>query len=152
MSFIAELRSDKPREIGFLYWLCLGKPCTSFYVPFYFGLTEFPPAFCSKSGDASSIILDNLELHKSISKFTNAYTAFTGYCHYVDSNYIMVAGRANNALKSYHKDMMAERKKAETAALKLYKLDKQKAIEKLQEFTDRQIDTAIDLMKEVISE
>ncbi len=41
-SFVAQLRSGMPLEIGIVYWVCLASPRTSFYIPFHFGITDFP--------------------------------------------------------------------------------------------------------------
>jgi len=38
-----------PLDIGIVYWLCLAPPRTSFYIPFHFGISDFPAGFSSKS-------------------------------------------------------------------------------------------------------
>jgi len=48
-SFVARLKGDIPAEIGLLYWVCLGSPCVSAYVPFHFGIEKFPDAYHTKS-------------------------------------------------------------------------------------------------------
>ena len=52
-SFVAELRADLPPEIGFTYWVSLGPPCTSAYIPFYFGMTDFPAGYALKEASAA---------------------------------------------------------------------------------------------------
>jgi len=44
-SFIAQLRDDLPADIGLVYWVTLAPPCASVYIPFHFGITEFPPGY-----------------------------------------------------------------------------------------------------------
>ncbi|MHC4681801.1 MAG: C69 family dipeptidase, partial [Planctomycetota bacterium] len=48
-SFVAQLRSGMPPDIGIVYWVCLASPGTSFYIPFHFGIPNFPEGFCSES-------------------------------------------------------------------------------------------------------
>ncbi|MHC4744868.1 MAG: C69 family dipeptidase [Planctomycetota bacterium] len=44
-SFVAQLRGKKPLDIGIVYWMCLASPRTSFYIPFHFGISDFPVGF-----------------------------------------------------------------------------------------------------------
>jgi dipeptidase len=48
-SFIAQLRKDKPLDIGLVYWMCLSSPRTSFYIPYHFGISKFPTGFALES-------------------------------------------------------------------------------------------------------
>lgn len=44
-SFVAQLRPDMPRDVGLVYWVCLASPRTSFFLPFHFGIPDFPAGF-----------------------------------------------------------------------------------------------------------
>ncbi len=44
-SFIVQLRKNLPLDIGINYWMCLGSPCVSAYIPFYFGMDSFPDGY-----------------------------------------------------------------------------------------------------------
>ena len=44
-SFVAQLRRDMPLDIGIVYWVCLASPRTSFYLPFHFGIADFPAGY-----------------------------------------------------------------------------------------------------------
>jgi dipeptidase len=46
-SFVLQHRPDLPRDIGLVYWFCLASPDTSFFMPFYFGIPDFPAGFCT---------------------------------------------------------------------------------------------------------
>ena len=48
-SFVAQLRRDMPPEVGFCWWICLGSPCQSVYIPFHFGVADFPKAYAGES-------------------------------------------------------------------------------------------------------
>ncbi|MBN2170112.1 MAG: C69 family dipeptidase [Candidatus Krumholzibacteriota bacterium] len=41
-AFVAQLRPGEPRDLRLVYWACLGRPCTGCFVPFYFGVPDFP--------------------------------------------------------------------------------------------------------------
>lgn len=42
-SFIVSLRSDRPEPLSAAIWLAFGKPDTTIYVPFYYGVGALPP-------------------------------------------------------------------------------------------------------------
>ena len=44
-SFIVQLRKNLPLDIGINYWMCLGSPCVSAYIPFYFGIDSLPEGY-----------------------------------------------------------------------------------------------------------
>lgn len=48
-SFVAHLRDDLSPDIGVVYWMCLAPPETSLFMPYYLGITSFPPGFATES-------------------------------------------------------------------------------------------------------
>ncbi len=48
-SFVAQLRKGMPADIGIVYWVTLAPPRTSIYVPFCFGISDFPQGYRSMS-------------------------------------------------------------------------------------------------------
>lgn len=48
-SFVAQLRRDMPVDIGVVYWVCLGSPCSSVYWPFHYGIESFPAGWNTQS-------------------------------------------------------------------------------------------------------
>ena len=53
-SFVAQLRQEVPRDIGIVYWVCLASPSTSVYIPFHFGIEQFPQGFAAESARPSA--------------------------------------------------------------------------------------------------
>ncbi len=48
-SFVAQLREGMPSDVGIVYWVTLAPPRTSIYIPFHFGITDFPDGYRSMS-------------------------------------------------------------------------------------------------------
>ncbi len=46
-SFVARLGTAPSRDLGLVYWVCLAAPETSVYVPFHYGMADFPEAYRS---------------------------------------------------------------------------------------------------------
>ena len=48
-SFVARLGTQPSRELGIVYWVCLAAPETSVFIPFHFGIPDFPAGFRTES-------------------------------------------------------------------------------------------------------
>ena len=151
MSFIAELRDDLPRDVGLVYWLCLGKPCESFYVPFYFGVTDIPVAYSEETVETFHAGYDSLDTHKSFTASDNAYLNGLNYCRYVDSNYARVSSEAAAAVAAYHTELMKARGAVEHKFIELYPEDSVRALGQLGEFAARKYQEAVNSMIQVSS-
>ncbi|NLS93154.1 MAG: hypothetical protein GXX96_13440 [Planctomycetaceae bacterium] len=44
-SFVTRLGTQPSRDRGLVYWMCLAAPETSVFIPFPFGIADFPPGF-----------------------------------------------------------------------------------------------------------
>ncbi|HOP06282.1 MAG TPA: C69 family dipeptidase [candidate division Zixibacteria bacterium] len=151
MSFVAELRTDRPKDIGFVFWLCLGQPCTSFYIPFYFGIGEIPEPYLIPADDSTSNLADRKESIPSSFGENEAFATFSEYCGYVDSNYTTAAPQAKRVLETYYDRMLPEKEAVELQATKSYRSDSLQVNEELREFTLRQIGLAFDLLHRVMA-
>jgi dipeptidase len=78
-SFVAQLRSDMPADVGLVYWMCLAQPRTSIYIPYYYGISDFPAGFRAESKQPSNRTFSK----KTISKFTpNPFQAFWTFSNF----------------------------------------------------------------------
>ncbi|MBN1845842.1 MAG: membrane dipeptidase [Sedimentisphaerales bacterium] len=57
-SFVVQLRPDVPRDIGIVYWTCLGPPETSFFIPFPLGISTFPAGYAAQTERPSPAFYD----------------------------------------------------------------------------------------------
>lgn len=57
-SFVAHLRYGRPTDIGVIYWVCLGSPCSSVYFPFYYGLEQFPDGWYTQPDAPNETIFE----------------------------------------------------------------------------------------------
>jgi dipeptidase len=48
-SFVAQLRHGMTTDVGVIYWVCLGSPCSSIFRPFYFGVEYFPSGWYTQA-------------------------------------------------------------------------------------------------------
>lgn len=85
-SFVVQLRKDLPLEIGIVYWLSLGRPCLSFYIPVHFG-SYLPHGYYSrKSMPSGEYYQERLEAPFQIKPLEPFWT-FNNFCLKADAIY-----------------------------------------------------------------
>jgi dipeptidase len=146
VSFVVELRRNLPKEIGFTYWLSLGKPCYSFFVPFYFGIERFPAEYYTQAEKPDSIVCNTMLTASNFPKLKEAFWQFSNFCHKMDSCYIGLKPEASIAQNKYDDSLMNVRVDAEIRAVELYKRSKSEAIEFLEKFSYKQYLSALRIM------
>jgi len=148
-SFVAQLRNNMPNDIGLVYWVCLGAPCTSFYIPYYFGLTDFPSGYASDEGQPS----DETFATELIAPFdADMYTAFWTFASFHDkacANYSKVISRLTFARMEIEDRAIELQRPLERTALELYSLDPEAAMALLMNFSDGLYLTAMEAMKKI---
>ena len=118
-STVAHLRGWLPPEIGGMFWLSAGTPCSSVFVPYYLGVMDFPKPYAS--------ISDHYDRD-------NAYWVFNSLENLVDRYYtdkgkakesgIRAIDRVSGAWKKFEDDEFATQAAVEKTALELYQTDK----------------------------
>lgn len=134
-SFAAQMRKGPPGDIGIVYWVCLASPRTSVYLPFHFGITDFPAGFrLSSERPTQRSYQDKVQAPFA----PNPLTAFWTFSNFRDK----VAGGDSAALaalkeKARHLEQAAIdlQGPVEAAACKLYETDKTAAVRMLENYS-----------------
>ncbi len=85
-SFVAQLRGEKPLDIGIVYWMCLASPRTSFFIPFHFGISDFPAGFAAGSAQRPSKELYNRVVESPFrADAMRAFWTFSNFYNKVDA-------------------------------------------------------------------
>jgi dipeptidase len=150
-SFVAQLRRNVPLDIGIVYWVCLAPPATSFYIPFHFGISDFPAGYSSQSQRP----LDDLYQGRVSSAFqADPLRAFWTFSNF----YNKVQGTSDNRIKqikaqaeNIEKNAFILQKPLEEAAYRLYKKDKITAMKMLSNYSDGIYLSAIETMGELLA-
>lgn len=151
-SFAVQLRGDMPSEIGIVYWVCLGPPCTSFFIPFHFGITKFPDGFYTGNEMPSMEAYDERVESLFEADMLQAFYTFSNFHYKVDNSYRDKIGRFQIELEEFEKNALALQKLVEETALKLYPVDKSKAREILTNYSNGLYLSAMEAMSRVLSE
>jgi dipeptidase len=105
VSIVGELRNWLPAEIGGVLWVSEKTPCSSVYVPWYFGTSRIPKPYT---------------VGTSTSTPGSAYWAFAHWVSKVDASYGSRIGPSKSAFGAFEQAEFDQQAAVETAALQLY--------------------------------
>lgn len=120
ISFIAQLRREPPLEIGLVYWVTLSSPCTSPYIPFYFGIPDFPSGYAMESSPPN--LTDYRE--KVTSPFhadaDEAFWTFANFRDKVIRRYFEIYPSLRLQIEHFEQETFSAQQSIETKANELY--------------------------------
>jgi len=152
-SFVAQLRGDKPLDIGIVYWMCLASPRASFYIPFHFGISDFPAGFAAGSAQKPSE-----QLYKRVveSPFRAdamlAFWTFSNFYNKVDADGAGAIARTKAQALKIEENAFAMQNSLEQAARRLYTRDRTAAAQMLTNYSRGVYLSALEAADEVLSQ
>jgi dipeptidase len=150
-SFIAQLRRNIPLDIGIVYWTCLAPPRTSFYIPFHFGISDFPAGFSSKS-ERPSIISYNERVSSTFrADPLQAFWTFSNFYNKVHGASIKTITRIKAQAEQIENNALRLQHPLEETACRLYPEDKAKAMGILANYSNGLYLSSIEAMDRVLS-
>ncbi len=151
-SFVAQLRGNMPLDIGIVYWTCLASPRTSFYIPFHFGISEFPAGFSSKSQRPSKIFYDEKVGSPFRTDPLQAFWMFSNFRNKVGNASAKTISRVKALAEGIENNAFTLQKPLEEAARRLYKKDKEAAMRMLANYSNGIYLSSVEAMHRVLSE
>lgn len=147
---VVQLRSWLPKELGVVAWWAPRRPDSEAFLPIYLGTTNFPEAFSYADWNFSLEHHYNPPQEFYNAKEGKAFWSFRALSDWVDEDY---GARIESVKKKWHKfetELFEKQEKFEKQVLKLYNKDKEKAIEKLTEYTNSALMKAWQKAEELI--
>jgi len=146
--FVAELRQNLPKEIAYVMWTAIKRPCTQAFIPWYFGIKIIPNDFTYEDY--------NLALEKHFKQINlkekskgKAYWDYKKLSDYVDKNYNILSVKLKKQKEETEKTLFENQTKFENEFVEMYKHNKDKAIKKLQKYEDKVIIESLEFTKGV---
>jgi dipeptidase len=134
-SFVAQLRKSAPKDIGLVYWVCLASPRTSFYVPFHFGIPDFPTGWRLPSEKPTDAIY---ERHVQAPFTANSQEAFWAYSNFrdkVDDTGGAMVARVKARAERLEREAVMLQPAIENTGRKIYEMDKVAAMRLLENYS-----------------
>jgi dipeptidase len=150
-SFVAQLRSGPPADIGLVYWVCLGPPCTSFYTPFYFGLKEFPAGYASDKLRPSKYCYRECIKAPFAGDAQKAFWTSHNFYQKVCADYENISPALQSEIETLQDRTLALQKSLERTAGELYATDRDAALELLENFSEDSYRSTMEIMEKLLS-
>ncbi|MHC4584552.1 MAG: C69 family dipeptidase [Planctomycetota bacterium] len=151
-SFVAQLRKDKPLDIGLVYWMCLSSPRTSFYIPYHFGISEFPAGFSLELQRPSKTFF-NEKLNCSFQNgLLKAFWMFSNFRNKLSDAPVETITTVKALAMEIENDAFTLQKPIEETARRLYVKDKTAAMQILTNYSNGIYLSSVEAMQKVLSE
>jgi len=118
-SFVMQLRSGLPVEVGCVYWVCLGSPCASVYLPYYFGLDAFPGSWYIQAEAPDEQTYQTLTQGKVTFSDVPVFWNFSRLRTLAEENPASLTLKIREVAASLEESVFARQAEAEKTALKL---------------------------------
>ncbi len=151
-SFVVQLRNDKPLDIGLVYWMCLSSPRTSFYIPYHFGISEFPAGFSMESQRPSKAFFNEKLNCPFQTDPLKAFWMFSNFRNKLSVASIETITSMKALAVEIENDAFALQNPVEEAARRLYGRDKTVAMKILTNYSNGIYLSSIEAMQKVLSE
>jgi dipeptidase len=148
-SFVAQLRSDMPTDIGLVYWVCLSSPCVSCYVPFYLGMKAFPESYVGVSEQPSEDeYMQRVDRPFEVDSSSSFWT-FTHLRHTVENDYANLAGQIRAKFDIVESESFEGQASVEREAAAVHADDPEQATTILNDFTRSVIAETMTVMRQL---
>lgn len=148
-SFIVQLRKDLPLDIGITYWMCLGSPCISAYLPFYFGIYSFPAGYAGFEKPDEDYFEDKTE-KAFVPNIEEAFWTFTNCLQKVENEYFDLLPKLKDKMRAIENKALKEQAEFEKMVLTKYKENANHTKTGLTLKTEKVYRTTIQTMEEVL--
>ncbi|MCF8368216.1 MAG: C69 family dipeptidase [Bacteroidales bacterium] len=146
--FVAQLRSDLPKEIAFVLWLSPFRPCVHAFTQWYFGMAVIPDGFAvSNYQKALSTHFDPIE---NVFEFApkNRFLKFVKDAREVDKNYGSRIATIQSKISTLENELIKNQKSFEEKILKLASRDERMMQKSLTDYCIKQIEQAEEIIDE----
>jgi len=151
-SFVAQLQRNVPLDVGIVYWVCLACPRTSFYIPFHFGISDFPAGFSSESQRPSKDFYNEKVSSPFKADSLQAFWTFSSFRDKVDNAPAETIARVKARAGQVETKALAGQRGIEEVACRLYAADKTAAAQVLASYSNRIYESSLKAMGELMAE
>ena len=151
-SFVAQMRRGMPTDIGIVYWVTLAPPRTSVYIPFYFGISDFPAGYRSISKRPSMDFFSNKVSRPFRADPREAFWTFSNFRDKVAGAPEKIITRIINHAGQIEGQALEKQKSFDNTISRARIKDKVKAARLLTDYSARIYLSSLETMANIISD
>ncbi len=145
--FVAQLRTDLPKEMAYVLWLAPFRPCVHPFTQWYFGMTEMPEGFAE--GNFRTALDTHFDPIEDVFEFApdNNFLKFVKHAKEVDNDYASKIKFIKPQLKTFEDELINNQEDFERSMLKNVKEDTRQLTKSLTDYSKRQVERSLELIK-----
>ena len=124
-----------PLDIGIVYWVCLASPRTSFYIPFHFGIADFPAGFRLPSQRPTAEAYDRKVQAPFAANPQEAFWTFSNFRDKMDQRDPRRWSGCKAEQQRIERNAVAMQKPVEDGGSRLYDSDRATAVRLLENYS-----------------
>ncbi len=150
--FVTQLRNNLPKEIAYVMWTSIKRPCTQAFIPWYFGIEKIPSEFTYENWkSAVKKHFSRVDLKKKTQD--KAYWKYKELADLTDKDYYNLSLKQINEKNKIEKELFNNQESFERKYLRFYTKNKHKANLFLQQYQSKiinlSLDNTINTLKEI---
>jgi len=150
-SFVVQLRADRPLDVGIVYWVSLSPPCTSVFLPYHFGIEDFPVGYSGSPEQPSNELYQKKVTAPFTANPAEAFWTFSNSYHKINGNYADMVIPIKKKIGEIENRALSTQKTVEETALQLYSTDHAAALNTLFNYSNELYISALEAMDKVLS-
>jgi dipeptidase len=123
-SFIVQLRGYLPSDVGIVYWVSLSHPGESVYIPFYFGMDDFPAGYAGPEEVPTLEVFRNQIASVFLPDPREAFRTFSNFTWKINGEYGRLSQAARDALSGVEERALTLQIPLEEELVQLYATDR----------------------------
>ena len=137
--FVAQLRSDMPKELAYVMWLAPFRPCVHPFTQWYFGISEIPDRYAT--GTWQSALETHFEPIEDLDKHApgHAFLQYVDEAKAIDTSYVERIEEINTNIEMFEEAVIKKQPVIEERILNLYKKDREQAIKAITVFSTKEL-------------
>ncbi len=151
-SFVAQLRQDLPREIGIVYWTCLGPPDTSIFIPFPLGISAFPRGYTGQADRPEQTMFEAKVGAEFNADPMQAFWTFSNFRHKAKRMPEAALQRIRTEAGHLEEVALTLQPAIDQAALQLYRKNKRAASQLLTNYSYGVYLSSMEVMEKIITQ
>lgn len=151
-SFVAQLRRGMPADISIVYWVTLAPPRTSIYVPFHFGISDFPAGYRLISERASMAFFSEKVSRPFKADASEAFWTFSNFRDKVADASESTVEKIIAHAGQIEDIALSTQEMFEQSACRSYSEDKNAAVKRLTDFSHGIYLSSLEALDELIGE
>jgi dipeptidase len=145
--FVAQLRNNLPREIGFVLWTAPFRPCVHPFTQWYFGMDEMPDGFAEDT--YRQALGHHWETIDNVFEYAprNNFLKFVKHAKKVDENYAARITAIQKRIRDFENELIKKQETFERSMITLLRNDQKMAEKSISDYCAKQVEEALEMIE-----